>query len=273
MDLSRDIGFLNDLLRRAAAAEIMPRFRCLAPGAVRAKSSPLDLVTDADTAAEAMITRELRQRFPGALVVGEEAASADLRLLDGLAEAELAFVIDPIDGTANFAAGLGLFGVMLAVVRRGELVAGIIHDPVADDSAMALRGEGAWTEDAAGGRSPLRVAAAAGLGEMQGSWSWRYFPMAERGSVLAAAARLGAIFDFRCAAHHYRMLAAGNSHFSLYYRLLPWDHAAGSLLHREAGGYGAMLDGRDYRVDVSHCGYLCAPDRDSWREIRALIAG
>ena len=78
--------------------------------AVREKTGPLDLVTDADEAAERVMTAGLHRRFPGCVVVGEEAAPADPAQLRALAGAELAFVVDPIDGTANFAAGLPLFG-------------------------------------------------------------------------------------------------------------------------------------------------------------------
>ena len=65
-------------------------------------------------------------------------------------------MVDPIDGTSNYAAGLPLFGVMAAVVMRGEVVAAAIHDPVGDDTALALRGEGAWTQ--AAGRPAQRAA-------------------------------------------------------------------------------------------------------------------
>ena len=270
--MSIDIIALNDLLRRAAAAEIMPRFRNLLPGSVRSKSSPLDLVTDADLAAEAMITAELRAQYPSALIVGEEAAAENPGLLDGLDDAELAFVIDPVDGTSNFAAGLGLFGVMLGVLRYGEVVAGIIYDPVVGDSAIAVRGEGAWSQNAAGNRTPLRVAAADAPKYMIGGLSWRFFPKPHRPAIVTAAARFGGTFDFRCAAHHYRMLAAGHCHFMVYHRLLPWDHAAGWLLHTEAGGRAAMLDGRDYRPSIMSGGYLCAPDRDSWQELAGILA-
>ncbi len=99
------------LLRDAARAEIMPWFRNLADGAVKMKTGPLDLVTEADEAAERRITEGLRREFPGCVVIGEEAASANPALLRDLAGAELAFVVDPVDGTANFAAGP-------AVVRR-----------------------------------------------------------------------------------------------------------------------------------------------------------
>jgi hypothetical protein len=90
---------------------------------VRAKSGPLDLVTDADEAAERVITAGLQARFPGCVVVGEEATAADPSVLGRLAGADLAFVVDPVDGTANFAAGLPVFGCMAAAIIRGEIVA------------------------------------------------------------------------------------------------------------------------------------------------------
>ncbi len=97
----------------------MPLFRNLGDGDVRTKTGPLDLVTAADEAAERRITAGLRREFPGCMVVGEEAASADPALLNELAGADLAFVVDPVDGTSNFAAGLTLFGVMAAAFRHG----------------------------------------------------------------------------------------------------------------------------------------------------------
>jgi fructose-1,6-bisphosphatase/inositol monophosphatase family enzyme len=92
---------LAGILVEAARREIMPRFRKLARGDVREKASPGDLVTEADEAAERFICAELARAFPGAALVGEEATTRDPALLDRLAEAELAFVIDPIDGTLN----------------------------------------------------------------------------------------------------------------------------------------------------------------------------
>jgi fructose-1,6-bisphosphatase/inositol monophosphatase family enzyme len=88
-----------NIVRRAAKAEIMPRFRRLSDGDIRAKSAADDLVTDADTKAEAMITRALQIAFPSALVIGEEAVADKPALLDGISDAQLAFIIDPVDGT------------------------------------------------------------------------------------------------------------------------------------------------------------------------------
>lgn len=267
----RDLAVLAGLLRAAARAEIMPRWRRLDATEVSAKSGPLGLVTVADVAAERVITADLERHFPGCLVVGEEAASADPALLDRLTAAELAFVVDPIDGTANFAAGLPLFGVMAAALRHGEIVAAAIHDPLGDDTALALRGEGAWCEAADGARRDLAVARPEVPAAMSGVAAWRYMPPPLRAMVCRNLPRLAASFDLRCAAHQYRLAASGHCHYLLYYRMMPWDHAPGWLLYREAGGHVACLDGTAYRVDRRDGGLLCAPDRESWEELRAVL--
>ena len=261
---------LDLLLRAAARAEIMPRFRKLGTAAVRTKSSPLDLVTDADEAAEAMITHDLTARFPGCLVVGEEAAASDPALLDRLAGADLAFVVDPVDGTSNYSAGRPLCGTMVAAIIRGEVAAAVIHDPVIDTSSIAVRGEGAW-EQANGTRQDLRVAAPTLVAQMTGAVSWRYLPAALRATVLPNLACVAQVYDFRCAAHEYRMLAAGHCHFLMFNRLMPWDHLPGWLLHREAGGYAARFDGSQYRPGTVDGGLICAPDRDSYERLRSAI--
>jgi fructose-1,6-bisphosphatase/inositol monophosphatase family enzyme len=269
-----DLAAIATILRDAARAEILPRFRRLTPSAVRHKTGPLDLVTDADEAAERVIAARLADRFPGCLIVGEEAASIDASLLLGLKDAALAFVVDPVDGTANFAAGLPLFGVMAAAIRCGEVVAAAIHDPIGDDTALALRGEGAWIERPDGSRAELHVAAPAPVADMAGNVSWRFLPEPQRTLVCSNLPRLGGSWDYRCAAHEYRMTAAGHCHFLVFNRLLPWDHAPGWLLHREAGGYSARFDGSVYNPAITDGGLICAPDRASWEALRdTLLAG
>jgi fructose-1,6-bisphosphatase/inositol monophosphatase family enzyme len=266
-----DLNDLATLLREAGRAEVMPRFRNLAPDGVRTKADALDPVTEADTAAEAMITAGLLRRFPGAVVVGEEATAADPSLLGRLGDAALAFVVDPVDGTANFADGLPLFAVMAAALVRGEVVAAAIHDPVGDDCALALRGEGAWRETPDGRRETLRVAPPAPLDAMIGSVSWRFLPPAQRATVCANLPRVAAAWGFRCAGHEYRMAAAGHLHFLLFNRMYPWDHAPGWLLHREAGGYAAALDGSPYRPTRVDGGLIAAPDKASWQALRDAL--
>lgn len=269
----RDADELVQLVRAAARAEIMPRFRRLTPDLVRTKSGPTDFVTAADEAAEALITSGLERLFPGCVVVGEEAASADPSLLGRLADADLAFVVDPIDGTANYCAGLPLFGVMVAAIVRGEVAASVIHDPVVDDTSIAVRGEGAWSESPDGTRADLRVAAPVPPAEMQGAMSWRYMERSLREAVLRNMPRVASSWDYRCAAHEYRAVAAGHWHYLMFNRLMPWDHLPGWLLHREAGGYSARFDGSEYRPGHDGGGLICAPDRDSWGALREALLG
>jgi fructose-1,6-bisphosphatase/inositol monophosphatase family enzyme len=267
-----ELDWLADMLADAAATEILPRFGRLRVEDVRRKSSAADLVTEADERAERLITMRLRERYPEALVLGEEASSADPGLLESWTGADLAFVVDPVDGTFNFASGVPLFGVMLAVVSRGQTLAGIIHEPIGGDWVIGMRGGGAWNRKPNGGeRMPLRVAKAAPVAQMIGSVSWQFLPEPLRSTMARNQTKCLSHIGYRCSAHEYRMLAAGHMHFSLYNRLMPWDHLAGALIHAEAGGYAARFDGSAYLPAHLDGGLLAAPDRDSWEALRSAL--
>lgn len=100
-----DIAALANLLQEAAVTEILPRFRNLGHGDVRMKTEAIDLVTEADEAAERLIHSRIKELMPDAVFIGEEAVAADPALLDKLADAALAVVVDPIDGTLQFCGG------------------------------------------------------------------------------------------------------------------------------------------------------------------------
>lgn len=266
-----DLAYLTGLLAQVAEAEIMPRFRRLDAADIRSKTGPLDLVTEADEAAERAITEGLRQHFPNCVVVGEEATAADPSLLLKLADAELAFVVDPVDGTSNFAAGLPLFATMAAAIIRGEVVAAAIHDPISRSCATALAGQGAWMREADGRLTRLHVAPPAPVPQMAGSLSWRYLPEPLKSRVTSRLPSLAAAWDYRCAGHEYRMISGGQCHYLMFNRLMPWDHAPGWLLHREAGGHSAHFDGTNYRPTATGGGLLCTPDAASWRALHTTL--
>lgn len=268
-----DVLTMGKILAHAAEAHIMPRFRKLGCREVREKSSAFDVVTDADEAAEQAISSTLRSVFPNAVVIGEEATEKDPTLIDAIATADLAFVVDPIDGTKNFVAGLPLFGMMIAATIRGEVVAGVIHDPICRDTAFALRGGGAWMEGE--GRQPtkLNVAAAVPVPSMDAIVGTNFLPEPLRSTVNGNLSRLAMSSWLRCAAHEYRMAAAGHCHILFYNKLMPWDHAAGWLIHREAGGYSAHFDGSAYLPTHLTGGLLCAPDQASWLLAREALLG
>ena len=271
MPATIDIDRLADILREAAIAEIMPRFRNLGVGDIREKTSATDLVTEADEAAERFIARHCREIAPEALFVGEESVAADPALLDRLDAAELAIVVDPVDGTANFAAGLPLFAVMAAVVSKGETVAGIIYDPVGDDLMLAEKGAGAFQRTPTGPTRKLSTAAPLPLSEAIGCVSATYFPAEEKEALLPRLGALKIVGNYRCAGHEYRLLASGSSHVSIYSKLMPWDHLAGCLLVAEAGGHFAMADGSSYTPRHRDGAIIAACSPDVWAEAQERL--
>lgn len=238
---------LIEAVRRAARDHILPTFRALAPSEIRHKSGLDDLVTSADLAAEAAIGQAARTILPDALIVGEEAAAADPSLVGRIAGAGLAVIIDPIDGTWNYAHGVSSFGVILAVTRNGETVFGLLYDPLNDDWIEAASGEGAWyrRHDV---RHRLRQPALldARASDLAGIAPIWLFEGARKQAMLDALTRFRRIDALRCSCHEYRIFAQGSVDFMLSATAKPWDHAAGVLIARETGAVARMLDGSEY---------------------------
>ena len=162
---------------------------------------------------------------------------------------------------------------MAAAIRRGRVEMAAIFDPMGDDTMLALAGQGAWVETPDGARAPLRVAAPDLPARMSGAVSWQFLPESLRSRLLGNLPKLAASWNYRCAGHEYRLAASGGCHVLMYHRLLPWDHAPGWLLHREAGGYSAQFDGGEYAPERITGGLICAPDRAAWDAVRATLLG
>jgi fructose-1,6-bisphosphatase/inositol monophosphatase family enzyme len=271
MTVSVDVMVLADLLRHAAQQEILPRFRRLGKGDVRAKSEATDLVTEADEQAERLIKAEVARLWPTATFIGEETVSADPSTLSGLAGAELAIVVDPVDGTFNFASGVPAFGVMASVISKGETVAGIIFDPMGDDWVMAEKGGGAWLRRPDGDAQRLHTAEPVALDQMVGMASTGYIEQGKRAEILGNLAKVRFLTNYRCAAHEYRTFAGGHVHYLMYNKLMPWDHLAGTLICQEAGAYAALLDGTPYLPHHVEGGLLITPDKASWDLLRREV--
>ena len=266
-----DIAALANSLQEAAAVEILPRFRNLGEGDVRMKTEAIDLVTEADIAAERLIRERVTALMPDALFVGEEAVAADPKLLHRIKDADLAVIVDPIDGTFNFASGLPLFGVMLSVVSRGETVAGIIFDPMGNDWAITEKGSGAWMYRTDGSQTRLEVMPAPDFSQLVGIANTGYFDVETRRKILNNLADIRLFTSYRCAAHEYRLFCGGHMHFLMYNKLMPWDHLAGTLLSQEAGAFAARLDRSPYLPHHVDGGLLIAPDEDTWELLREKI--
>lgn len=271
-----DLDRVAQVLAEVAEQEILPRWRNLASGDIREKTGPNDLVTVADEAAERELLARLPALLPGSIVIGEESVEHDRSLLDRLTEHRPVWIVDPIDGTKNFAEGGDRFGVMVALVDRDAMLASAIYEPVTGRVLLAERGGGAEMVERDGTRTRLRVAATAGLDAMEGSLNFRFIP--DEGIRKAVRARADEILPNRhyrrgCAAYDYRMLATAEWHFAFYWKNMPWDHAPGLLIHSEAGGYSRRMDGSIYRPSELGGGILAATDVDSWNALREPVFG
>lgn len=240
---------LVEVVRKVAATEILPRFRNLSSADIQAKSGPDDLVTIADRASEEAIGAAVSDLMPEALVIGEEAVAEAPERLERMSQARTAVIIDPVDGTSNFAAGLAVFGVILAVVERGETVFGLLYDPVRDDWVSATRNGGAWF--AAPDREPvrLRTRARPAPGRLQGFVPLDLLQPLARPTELARFAPLGPTRALRCSCHEYRTIAFGHADYAVAPEPKPWDHAAGVLVVEEAGGHATVAGRHRYRPE------------------------
>jgi len=223
---------------------ILPRFRSLRPEEIERKHTPADpddIVTAVDRQAEERLTKELLSLAPGTAVIGEEAVHAEPAILDQLASDDPVWLLDPIDGTRNFAAGDDGFGIMLAYVARGETRASWVVLPARDETFVAEAGSGARRNGQA-----MRVPTPGGR-TARGAIHPRYMPVETRLSAERhAAGGFQSGPDTKSAAVEYTQILAGARDFAVYYRLLPWDHAAPALILVEGGGVVVHLDGRPY---------------------------
>ena len=250
---SKVLEGVADVLRTAAATVVMPRFAALRSEEIEMKAAN-EPVTIADREAEVLIGRALRSLLPHARLIGEEACAAEPSLLDDLSEGTV-WIIDPIDGTANFAAGRPPFAMMVALLQDGESIGSWILDPLRDQLAVAERGAGAWID----GKRIHVSAEPVGVGSLRGIVSEAFLPAEQHFLIDRFRTGVGRIEPTaRCAGHEYPLVATGERHFALYWRTLVWDHAPGALLLAEAGGSVTHLDGTPYQPARPRSGLLLA---------------
>ncbi len=250
-------------IREVAETYILPRYKKLEESDVSSKTHPGDLVTVADVESEHALTRMLPAFLPGSVVIGEEAASANAGVLDLLAGDDPVWIVDPVDGTANFVNGSPTFAVIVALVRKGETIMGWIHDPVENRTLWAEKGAGAWLED--GTRVHIPPVQSEALGDLTAGLYSRDF--------LKLKGKFKRVVRLGSAAHDYWSLTDGRTQVLSFRRLKPWDHAAGALIHTEAGGYNRLTSDVPYAPALpDQNGMLCTPNEAIWRKIIAANA-
>lgn len=264
-----DTDAILTLLKETAAELITPRFRALSAEDVMEKA-PGDLVTVADREAEAAITARLRQAYPDALILGEEATETEPGLLSAFASADHAFTIDPVDGTKNFVRGSKDHAVMVAELRSGRPVRSWIFQPEHDVAYVAEAGGGVY-------RNGQRMEAAARAGEAGTPGDsldlGRLRGVSSSKLNGTAPLPLPRITDsWWCAGVDYAQVLRGEVDYLLFSKDWPWDHVPGSLMVAELAGRTGRLDGRVYDSRTREGWLLSAGTAEIFEAARGPIA-
>jgi fructose-1,6-bisphosphatase/inositol monophosphatase family enzyme len=254
------------LMREVGRDIVMPRYRNLADHEVSEKAAN-DFVTIADKESELRLAEGLANILPEAGIIGEEACAADSAILDRAGEG-LNWIIDPIDGTGNFASGQPPFGIMVALVDGGATLAGWILDPLSGRLCHAMLGGGSHIDGEqvqareSGGDLPIAALAV------------YFMSPEERADIERRSQESFTLVDIpRCAAEQYPRLVLGQNDVSVFARTLPWDHAAGTLFVNEAGGCCQRTDGTPYLVGDLRRGLMGASSPRLWDKAAATLFG
>lgn len=262
------IDKVGALIREVAATYILPRFRSLSSNEVDTKSGPEDLVTIADREAEFALAPRLKALVPGSVVVGEEGVAADRSVLDRLATEDDVWLVDPVDGTANFVQGSPQFGVMVARIHKGETVEGWIYTPIEGVMATAQKGAGATANgEALSGRKAIPFA------KSFGDYSSKYVQQPLRQQYTELFTGAGGTRQGHCSAYAYLDTARGQLDFVLQFLMSPWDHAPGILLVNEAGGAVRFLDDGSPYTPIARVPrpMLATSDKEMWTDYAARL--
>ena len=228
MDIAREAGaLLANYFERRVAVELKGEF---------------DVVTEADRASEKLVVERLRSHFPAHAIVAEEGGGRE-------SSSEYCWYVDPLDGTTNFAHGFPMFNVTLGLARAGEMIAGVIYDPIRQELFTAERGGGAYLNN-----RRIRVSS---IQRLEDSLPCTGFPSRKR----SQSVNIHFYYQLAMATHGVRRtgsaaidlayVACGRLDFFWEFGLKPWDMAAGALLVQEAGGRVAEMTGAPLSVAKS----------------------
>jgi len=222
---------LQQVVISIAKEVLLPRFRAVK----RQYKNDGSIVTEADHLVQQRLTEVLIELYPNSLLLGEEMTSTEQQEL--FESDKPLWCLDPVDGTSNFAAGLPLFCVSLALICDGDITFGLVYDLSRDECFTAIKGQGAWLNDAKlSFDDEIELQKSLALIDLKRLPSFLQtkvmldWPFASHRSVGSVAIEL-------C------WLAAGRAHVYLHGSQQIWDYAAGLLILTEAGGYACNFSG------------------------------
>lgn len=266
---------VESLIAEVAEQVIVPRFGALKMEDIRFKSGD-DPVTIADKEAESELIKRLLDLLPGSKAVGEETFASDSSVLDLFLGEDPIWIVDPLDGTKAFVASDPVYGVIVALAKQNQTIAGWLYDPTSKECVCAEKGAGAYYK----GRR-LSVLPSTQIGDMRGILGAR-IRCAFEDSDLPVGGPHPSYCRMLSACHDYASLVVGTPHFARRYpsqmhfhgtqrTCTPWDMAAGVLIHAEAGGHSAHWNGDAFHPSAYGRGIFSAPDKESWLQLREWV--
>ena len=249
---------LDFTLHVARAGGEVLRARYLQPRTINAKGWR-DFYTDADLAAQSTIVDLIRAQDPHAAILSEEGIQPP-------PDATTVWVIDPLDGTTNYAQHLPAFSVSIALVEDGQPTVGVVYDPLHDEAFIAKRGQGAWLQADRLTAAPLIAASTDDIASaiIGLDWGRAEHPRATALSWLNRAGReCRTIRAMGSAALGLCYLAAGRLDIYFHTALFPWDGAAGQLIAEEAGARLFDFSGAVWHYTQATC-LGCTPALTDW---------
>jgi len=200
----------------------------------------VDLVTEADRASEALITKRIRERWPGHNIMGEEGTRSEQG-------SEYRWYVDPLDGTTNFAHGYPVFCVSLGLEHKDERVAAVIFDPTREEIFTAEKGGGAFLNG-----QPIHVSTVGNLAECLVATGFPSHKRHKNPNIFfyhQITLKTHGVRRAGSAALDLCNVACGRFDGFWEFNLNPWDTAAGVLIVQEAGGQVTRFDGQPFRID------------------------
>jgi len=208
---------------------------------ISSKTTTTDLVTEVDIKCEEAIVSVIRQAFPDDSALAEEGGEYSR------ADTSRRWVIDPLDGTVNYAHGFPMYCASVALEAAGDVVAGAVYDPTRDEMFSAIKGGGAWLNG-----EKIHVSATAALGDSLLATGFPYTVRTEKVNNLAQFSAMvmaaQAVRRPGSAALDLCYVACGRLDGFWEFHLKPWDMAAGALIVREAGGKVTGADGGEFSI-------------------------
>lgn len=260
-----DLKELEQIIRTVSQEEILPRFNKVSYE-VKADGS---LLTEADLSTDKRIRENLKQYWPDIAFLSEEMERSEQEKL--IKNSKQLWILDPLDGTSNFAAGIPLFATSLALINAGKVVMGMTYDPVRDEMFSAVKGQGAFLN----GRKLQCSDSGFTLDKAIAIVDFKRLkrPLAEQLMInppYKSQRNIGA-----CVLE-WAWMAANRGHAYLHGGMKLWDLAAGTLILEEAGGYACTLEGETvFKPAMTPRSVILSPDKeifDNWKTYLSYYA-